>query len=113
MSMNNLNHALPRVRHRKGFTLIELLIVISIIAILAGLLIPIVGVVRRRGQVTATVMEIQSLKKAIDTYKNTTGKGDYPPDGSNALVLVKHILNAFPRIHTTEMNFLKTQPCHY
>ncbi|MBT5598984.1 MAG: type II secretion system protein [Planctomycetaceae bacterium] len=109
MSMNNLNHALPRVRHRKGFTLIELLIVISIIAILAGLLIPIVGVVRRRGQVTATVMEIQSLKKAIDTYKNTTGKGDYPPDGSNALVLVKHILNAFPRIHTTEMNFLKTQ----
>ena len=104
MSMNNLNHALPRVRHRKGFTLIELLIVISIIAILAGLLIPIVGVVRRRGQVTATVLEIQSLKEAIDTYKNTTGKGDYPPDGSNSVVLKRHIRIAFPRIAKEEFD---------
>jgi prepilin-type N-terminal cleavage/methylation domain-containing protein len=105
MSINNLNLALPRVRKRIGFTLIELLIVISIIAILAGLLLPVIGTVRRRGQVTATVLEIQSLKNAIEQYKNKFG--DYPPDGSNSLVLERHIRIAFPRIHVTEINFLR------
>ncbi len=101
MSINNLNHALTRVRHRKGFTLIELLIVISIIAILAGLLLPVIGAVRRRGQVTATVLEIQNLKNAIEQYKQKFG--DYPPDGSNTVVFQRHIRIAFPRIAPQEI----------
>ena len=101
MSINNLNHARPRVRNRIGFTLIELLVVISIIAILAGLLIPVIGSVRRRGQVTATVLEIQNLKNAIEQYKQKFG--DYPPDGSNAVVFQRHIRIAFPRIAPQEI----------
>ena len=98
-------NTLPRVRNRIGFTLIEILIVISIIAVLAGLLLPAIGAVRRRGQVAATVLEIQSLKNAIEQYKQKFG--DYPPDGSNSVVLERHIRIAFPRIHNTEMIFLR------
>ena len=101
MSINNLNLAHSRVRNRIGFTLIELLVVISIIAILAGLLIPVIGAVRRRGQVTATVLEIQNLKNAIEQYKQKFG--DYPPDGSNAVVFQRHIRIAFPRIAPQEI----------
>jgi prepilin-type N-terminal cleavage/methylation domain-containing protein len=105
MKTNTLNNMRPHSRNRIGFTLIELLVVISIIAILAGLLIPVIGSVRRRGQVTATVLEIQNLKNAIEQYKQKFG--DYPPDGSNSLVLERHIRIAFPRIHVTEINFLR------
>jgi prepilin-type N-terminal cleavage/methylation domain-containing protein len=106
MSINNLNLALPRVRKRIGFTLIEMVIVISIIAILAGLLLPVIGTVRRRGQVTATVLEIQSLKNAIEQYKNKFG--DYPPDGSNSVVFQRHIRVAFPRIAPQEITYLNS-----
>ena len=96
----------PHSRNRIGFTLIELLVVISIIAILAGLLIPVIGSVRRRGQVTATVLEIQNLKNAIEQYKQKFG--DYPPDGSNVVVFQRHIRNAFPRIAPQEINNLNS-----
>jgi type II secretory pathway pseudopilin PulG len=82
-------------------TLVEILVVISIIALLAGLLLPVIGAVRRRGQVTATVLEIQNLKAAIEQYKQKFG--DYPPDGSNAVVFQRHIRIAFPRIAPQEI----------
>ena len=100
MKKYTLNSVRPRIRNRIGMTLIEILIVIAIIAVLAGLLIPVVGAVRRRGQVTATVLEIQNLKNAIEQYKQKFG--DYPPDGSNAVVFQRHIRVAFPRIAPEE-----------
>lgn len=101
MKTNALNKVHPRVRNRIGMTLIEILVVISIIAILAGILLPVIGVVRRRGQVTATVLEIQNLKAAIEQYKQKFG--DYPPDGSNTVVFQRHIRIAFPRIAPQEI----------
>ena len=101
MKNYTLNSVRPRIRNRIGMTLIEILMVIAIIAVLAGLLIPVVGAVRRRGQVTATVLEIQNLKAAIETYKQKFG--DYPPDGSNAVVFQRHIRIAFPRIAPQEI----------
>ncbi|MBT4693261.1 MAG: prepilin-type N-terminal cleavage/methylation domain-containing protein [Planctomycetaceae bacterium] len=102
MNINNLNPALPRIRNRLGMTLVEILVVISIIALLAGLLLPVIGAVRRRGQVTATVLEIQNLNAAIEQYKQKFG--DYPPDGSNSVVLKRHIRIAFPRIAKEEFD---------
>jgi prepilin-type N-terminal cleavage/methylation domain-containing protein len=101
MKTNTLNNVLPRSRNRIGFTLVEILVVISIIAILAGMLLPVISSVRQRGQVTATVLEIQNLKNAIEGYKQKFG--DYPPDGSNAVVFQRHIRVAFPRVATQEI----------
>jgi len=106
MNTNTLNNVRFRIHNRTGFTLIELLIVIAIIAVLAGLLIPVIGAVRHRGQVTATVLEIQNLKNAIEQYKQKFG--DYPPDGSNTVVFQRHIRVAFPRIAPQEFNYLNS-----
>ena len=53
---------------RSGFTLIELLVVIAIIAILAGLLFPVVGKVRLRGVETRTTSNLRQVAAAMSAY---------------------------------------------
>jgi prepilin-type N-terminal cleavage/methylation domain-containing protein len=64
-------------RQRTGFTLIELLMVVTIIAILAGLLLPVIGAAQRRGQTARTLSEIHMLETAIAQFR--TRYGVYPP----------------------------------
>lgn len=90
----------PQMRQR-GFTLVELLVVIVIIGILIGILLPAINAVRKRGQITAISFEVQNLKNAIEQYKQTYG--DYPPDGSNWMVVRNHIRAIFPRINRDEL----------
>jgi len=71
---------------RSGFTLIELLVVISIIALLMGLLIPIIGMVRNRAREAKCVTLIQKIQAACSLYKDANGiypessDIDVPPD---------------------------------
>jgi prepilin-type N-terminal cleavage/methylation domain-containing protein len=75
-----LNDFMKRNQSRNpgAFTLIELLIVISIIAILAAMVIPITGVVKQRRTRAAIRAEVEKVASAIDAYK--AKHGHYPPD---------------------------------
>ena len=63
-----------------GFTLIELLIVISIIAILAGFIIPALNDAREAARLTRATAELESISKSLQMYR--TIYGIYPEDTS-------------------------------
>ncbi len=64
-------------RRRSGFTLVELLVVITILAILIGLLIPAVAAAIRRANAAAVQAEINQMAQALSDFKSKFG--DYPP----------------------------------
>lgn len=73
----------PSIANRRtAFTLIELLVVIAVISILAALIIPITGALKKKRIVFKARGELAQVESAIQTYK--TKLGYYPPDDSSA-----------------------------
>lgn len=58
---------------RQFFTLVELLLVIAIIAILAGIAIPVVGGMNRKGKETKARSEINAIKLAFQQFETDYG----------------------------------------
>jgi prepilin-type N-terminal cleavage/methylation domain-containing protein len=54
---------------RRGFSLIELLVVISIIALLAGLLLPVLSSARKKAKITQAKMEMRNIAAAVSSYQ--------------------------------------------
>jgi general secretion pathway protein G len=74
-------HSPPVTRHHArrtcgAFTLIELMVVVTVIAILAGLTLSTLGYVNRKGAMSRAQSEVAALSAAIDSYKLETGS--YP-----------------------------------
>jgi prepilin-type N-terminal cleavage/methylation domain-containing protein len=67
--------------HASAFTLIELLTVIAIIGVLAALILPVAGAVKKRQYLYNTQAEMAQLETAIDRYK--AAYGFYPPSPTN------------------------------
>ena len=67
--MNPINLTAPRLsRRRRAFTLIELLVVIVIIAVLAGISLPIYAVVTQRSRETVTLANMRQTGAAFLSY---------------------------------------------
>jgi len=70
---------------RDGFTLIELLVVVAIIAILAALLLPVMGMVREKARQTTCGNNLHQFMQAIIMYTNDNDEMEPFPvvQGSN------------------------------
>ena len=66
---------------RRAFTLIELLMVIAIIGILAGILIPTVGAVKKQANIAASKSQMGQYLNAIQLFKGEYGY--YPTFGGS------------------------------
>jgi prepilin-type N-terminal cleavage/methylation domain-containing protein len=63
---------------KKGFTLIELLVVISIIALLIGIILPVLGQARLNAKIVAVNAELRDIGLALESY-SMDNEEKFPP----------------------------------
>jgi len=90
-----------RKRRRGGLTLIELVMVIMILAIVAGLAVPIVGWLRRSANYAAQGNTAAALGSNLEFFRTTYGNNGYP-DRLDSLIVATGETDAGEVIPTTD-----------
>jgi len=78
----------PRGR-RGGFTLIELLVTMAVIAILAGILLPVIHIARVQAKIASTKTLLSQITGALGRYNEDWGH--FPPDKLDTSSFVKYV----------------------
>ena len=63
---------------KRAFTLIELLVVIAVVALLMGILLPVIGQARLQAKVTVVNAELRQIGLALEGY-SFDNDNKYPP----------------------------------
>ena len=75
---------------KKGFTLVEIMVVVSIIALIAGIAVPNALRARKRSQATASLQTLRMLDSAKEQYAIENSKlGTVTPLGADLQLYVK------------------------
>jgi prepilin-type N-terminal cleavage/methylation domain-containing protein len=70
---------------KNAFTLIELLVVIAIVALLMGILLPVMGQARLQAKITTVNAELRQIGMALEAY-SLDNEGKYPPTRVDCMV---------------------------
>ena len=103
-----------RAKGQGGFTLVELLVVIAIIAVLAGMIVGVIGVARGRAMMAKSKAGISSLAVALEAYN--TVNGIYPNGGitgpakDDPEALFRALYTSNPRIGGSKENHVEDWP---
>lgn len=85
----------------RGFTLVELLVVIATIAILAALLLPVLGKARQRAKRTVCLNNLRQMTLADTIYCNDTGQLPAPSDFLPSSISVERLTQMAQTISMT------------
>ncbi|MDB6130959.1 MAG: hypothetical protein JWM04_2066 [Verrucomicrobiales bacterium] len=104
--MKHRRHAVNSINFQQAFTLIEVLVVISIIAILTGLISALGAHSAAKRKIARAQAELQQLEAVIENYKSKLGF--YPPDNGamTATDTNVDVLVASPNMLTARTNQL-------